>query len=170
MVRHLVRSFGWTGKLGMRDFHLLFCFDVMNRPYTGLIDLLDEKDIDDVQPVGGAYVLGTSDGTMLTYPWGTSPVFYIGQSNNLLNRLITHRNHIRNAIDDFDRNWRPRYQYGAAYGADCVWYSRQGREQPVNIEARLVNSFYYSFGAIPVANSVWPQGIPMQRAGPIPRQ
>ena len=34
-----------------------------------------------------------------------------------------------------------RYQYGAAFGAHCVWYFADD-QVPQNIEVALVNSFY----------------------------
>ena len=60
----------------MRDFHLRFCLD--RGWYNGLADLLETKDdiLLQVPVTGGAYVLGAST-TMLTYPWGNSPIFYI---------------------------------------------------------------------------------------------
>ncbi len=105
-------------------------------------------------------MLGTSDGTMLTYPWGSSPVFYIGKAGNLKRRLSTHRNHICGARENHEEvYWWPRYQYGAAFGARCAYYSRTGPENPQNIEASLIRSFYDVFGAIPTANAAWPKSI-----------
>ena len=142
----------------MRDYHLRFCLKSRGW-YDGLLDLLEDG-IDSVPDTGGAYVLGTSDGTMLKYPWGSSPIFYIGKANNLQRRLNEHRNHIVDAIDDHDViYWWPRYQYGAAFGANCAYYSRHGPQEPQNLEARLVMSFYESFGSIPAANSYWPHII-----------
>ena len=141
----------------MRDFHLRFCLD--RGWYDGLIDLLNEEgDEDQLPETGGAYVLGTS-WTMLTYPWGTSPIFYIGKANNLRNRVVQHKRSILNARDNHDEYFWPRYQYGAAFGAHVAWYSRRGPEDPQNVEAYLIEKFYDSFGAIPTANSNWPSRI-----------
>ena len=67
--------------------------------YDGqLIDLLNEEE-DEAQRLpqtGGAYVLGTS-ATMLTYPWGTSPIFYIGKATNLRVRVTRHKVRIQTA-------------------------------------------------------------------------
>ena len=148
----------------MRDFHLRFCVSESGQGwYTDLFDLLHKKEpspIEAVPSTGGAYVLGTSDGTMLTYPWGTSPIFYIGKATNLRRRLETHKKHIRSAEDDHEETyyWQ-RYQYGAAFGADCAYYSRIGPQNVQNIEARLIERFYRVFGAIPAANSSWPREI-----------
>ena len=148
----------------MRDFHLRFCVNESGKGwYTDLFDLLDPKEpsgIGAVPSTGGAYVLGTHDGTMLIYPWGTSPIFYIGKAINLRRRLETHKKHILNAkVDHEETYWWQRYQYGAAFGADCAYYSRSGPQNVQNIEAQLIESFYWAFGAIPAANSSWPREI-----------
>lgn len=145
----------------MKDFHLRFCVNKKGW-YTGLFDLLEEEEdgVDAVPSTGGAYVLGTSDGTMLTYPWGSSPIFYIGKANDLHRRLSTHRKHICAAMENHDEDyWWQRYQYGAAFGADCAYYSRSGPQNVQNIEAELIESFYETFGSIPAANSSWPGRI-----------
>ena len=109
-------------------------------------------------------MLGTSS-TMLVYPWGTSPIFYIGKANNLRARVIEHGTSIVRAREDHtDRAWWPRYQYGAAFGADVAWYSRRGREKPGNVEALLIEEFYWTFGSIPTANGNWPKRIRLKRA------
>ena len=143
----------------MKDFHLRFCVGSRGW-YTRLFDLLSKEGVDGVPGTGGAYVLGTSDGTMLTYPWGSSPVFYIGKADDLKQRLSTHRKHICAANEDHEAiYWWQRYQYGAAFGAHCAYYSRKGRENVQNIEATLIESFYGVFGSIPAANSSWPRRI-----------
>ncbi len=146
----------------MKDFHLRF-YD--NRWFDGMIDLL-ENDSSIITESSGAYVIGTSDGTMLTYPWGSSPVFYIGKADNLKIRLLDHKKYINGAIEDHEEiNWWPRYQYGAAYGASCVWYSCYGKQQPLNLEADLIQNFYDRYGSIPIANGAWPKGIKKPKSG-----
>ena len=141
----------------MRDFHLRFCLKEQGW-YDGIIDLLGEA-YDELPDTGGAYVLGTSN-TMLVYPWGTSPIFYIGKAKSLRDRLVEHRKHIQGARDDDDEAyWWPRYQYGAAFGTDVAWYSRRGPQDPRNVEALLIERFYETFGAIPTANANWPSRI-----------
>ena len=148
----------------MRDLHLRFCLD--RRRYDGqLIDLLNEEE-DEAQllpKTGGAYVLGTST-TMLTYPWGTSPIFYIGKATNLRVRVTRHKGRIQKARADRGRYWPPKIQYGTAFGAHVAWYSRRGQEDPQNIEAFLTEKFYGAFGAMPIANGVWPRRIRPQRS------
>ena len=138
----------------MKKFHLRFCLE-QHGQHTGLIDLLDDEL--PKTTAGGAYVIGTAD-TMLIYPWGTSPVFYIGQAANLRQRLAGHKTMIQEAQEDYDHWYRPRHQYGAALGAHVAWYSRRGPESPRVIEGRLMDAFYEMFGAIPCANGAWSRG------------
>ena len=148
----------------MRDFHLRFCLE---RGWChGLIDLLnkEEDEARHLPDTGGAYVLGTS-ATMLIYPWGTSPIFYIGKATNLRVRVIQHKADIESARDDHDEYFWPRHQYGAAFGTHVAWYSRFGQEDPQNVEAYLVEKFYDAFGAIPAANSIWPASRRPKRGG-----
>ena len=150
----------------MKDFHLRFFANdnVIRWPNGGPFDLMVEKNVFSVPDTGGAYVLGTSDGTMLTYPWGSSPIFYVGRSTSLRQRLEQHRKYIEEARDDHDEApWWQRYQYGAAFGASCAYYSRHGPEHPQNVEADLINLFYWTFGSIPAANSAWPNRIEPKR-------
>ena len=108
--------------------------------------------IHSVPDSGGAYALGTSDGTMLTHPRGSSPIFYIGKADDLSQRLSRHRNinlKVSDAREGHDRSyWWSRYQIGAAFGADCAYCSRRGPENVQNIESGLVTKFYEVFGSI----------------------
>ena len=147
----------------MEYFHLRFyTVDGYHRWADGLIDLL--RDDENTIPVtGGAYILGTSGETMLTYPWGSSPIFYIGKADNLRSRTSDHKKYIIECRDDHSsRSFWPRYQYGAACGTSCAWYSRTGPQNPKNLEADLVEKFYWAFGSIPIANSSWPKRIEPQ--------
>lgn len=82
-----------------------------------IFDLLG-GDADDIPKEAGAYVLGTADGTMLVYPWGTSPIYYIGkaeESTTLRLRLIRrHRTGTQNAVNNQGEGKWPRLRYGAA--------------------------------------------------------
>ena len=80
----------------MDSFHLRFCLDrVANLTgKSGWYDNADysifnlfSDDPSDIPAKPGVYVFGIADGTMLVYPWGTSPVFYIGRSKNLRGRI-----------------------------------------------------------------------------------
>lgn len=141
----------------MRDFHLRF---YKNRWPDGIQDLLKNNLDDFLYEKPGAYVLGTSDGTMLTYPWGKSPVYYIGKTESLWDRLAEHKKWIKKAIEDHEEDkWEPRYQYGAAFGTTFAWYTIRGTQDSGVLEAELINRFYEMFGSTPVANGSWPSGI-----------
>lgn len=147
----------------MRDFHLRFALQTIanlglgpdasgwfdNDDYA-IVDLAT-GDMSEVPDEPGAYVLGTADGTMLVYPWGSSPVYYIGESRSLAARLSDHSKHTKGTVDDHDAYWRQRYQYAAAFGAHAVWYLA-GKVEPKHIENELMLCFYDAFGAKPVAN------------------
>ena len=100
---------------------------------------------------------------MLTYPWGTSPIFYIGKATNLHRRVIQHSKQIQKARDNHDVYWAPKHQYGGAFGAHVAWNSTKGPQDPQNVEANLIEKFYDAFGAIPTANGTWPGRIRPKR-------
>lgn len=149
----------------MRDFHLRFALDSMramlakkhdgwyHNPGYEMFNLL-EHEPSFLPQKRGAYVLGTADNTLLTYPWGMSPVYYIGKAENLRNRIEDHANRMSAACDDHSASWSPRDQYGAAFGSHCVWY-RTKKEDPHNVEAKLMESFFLYYGALPAANHKW---------------
>ena len=101
----------------MKSFHLAFHESAW--PDTPVIDLINADEAD-LPTDAGAYVLGTADGTMLVYPWATSPIFYIGKARNLRLRLFQHKQNILYAIENHDEYYRPRHQYGAALGAHAA--------------------------------------------------
>lgn len=155
----------------MRDFHLRFALTTianlgLGRDATGWFDNddyamfdLTNGEVSDLPNEPGAYVLGTADGTMLVYPWGLSPVYYIGESGNLAARLSAHRKSTQGAINDHDLTskhdddhwWHNPYTYGAAFGAQAVWYLA-GDMEPKDIERDLFFCFRRAYGALPVAN------------------
>ena len=143
----------------MRDFHLRFFID--KRWPDGIDDLIEDDDtINDIPENGGAYVLGSSDGTMFTYPWGSSPIFYVGQSSNLHKRIRDHKKYILQATEDHaEKYWWPRYQYGASFGTTIAWYTARGTQNPNILEADIITSFYKMYGSIPLANGTWPSGL-----------
>ena len=138
----------------MRDFDLRFS---KWWPDADVTDLL-AAEADDLPEEGGAYVIGTTR-TPLVYPWGTSPVFYIGQSSILRRRLGSHRKWIASGLE-FGRYWQmmePKHSYGVALGADCCWFSASRHDKtPAELEATLILDFYWQYGSIPVANGAWP--------------
>ena len=136
----------------MKLIHLGFAATERSWPQTSVVDLMQADDVETFPAAAGAYVLGSSDGTMLTYPWGNSPVFYVGQSGNLRQRLTVHRDYIRQIARNPWRLTEYRYQYGAAFGASVAMFESK---EPDVLEAQLIQKFYWCFGSIPVANSKW---------------
>ena len=101
-------------------------------------------------------MLGTA-GEMLVYPWASSPIFYIGLATSLRRRLLEHQKYTLGARDNYwDKWWWPRYQYGAAFGAACTWFTSDSMS-PAELEGHIVSQFYKRFGSIPVANTRWPR-------------
>ena len=156
----------------MKDFHLRFCINDMAKLFNkrrpvwfdtndslNTFNLLEDEE-SDIPDEPGAYILGTANDTMLVYPWGTSPIYYIGMASSIRTRLSSHRNFTEKAINDHTEEWwLPQYQYGAAFGTSCVWYLSKEKD-PKNVEAMLIDSFYETYGAIPVANRSWPNHRP----------
>lgn len=141
----------------MRDFHLRFFIE--RRWPDGIEELIEIEDenIPWAPEIAGAYVLGTNKGTMFSYPWGNSPVYYIGQSRDLRKKLVEHRKYILLAKNDRgEQRWWPRYQYGASFGATVAWYTGKGSQFAHMLEYDLVTSFYEMYGSIPLANNRWP--------------
>jgi len=141
----------------MKKFDLRFFIE---RRWPDKFDNLLNIDEDELPTTSGTYVLGSSDGTNFIYPWGSSPIFYIGQSNNLKKRLLTHKKYILAATEDHDElYWWPRYQYGASFGANLACYSVRGQQNPNKLESDLITRFYDTYGSTPVANGAWPSGL-----------
>jgi hypothetical protein len=138
----------------MRGFHLQF---YSLGSYKGVLDLLARGNLDEIPEEPGAFVLGTNDGTKFIYPWGSSPIFYIGQAANLRKRLLLQRNSAAQAAQDWSaKSWWPKYQYSAAFSGDCAWYCARGSQQASAVAANLLMDFREQYGAIPVANAVPP--------------
>ena len=141
----------------MKDFDLRF---VSARWSDADVTDLLTIDMAAIPQTGGVYVLGTT-GTQLVYPWGTSPIYYIGQSSNLRKRLEEHQRYIldgRQFGHYWEKKWWPRYQYAIAFGADCGWFSSANSEMtPEELEASIISEFYWYLGSTPVANGAWPR-------------
>ncbi|GEM_PF-2276973 len=144
----------------MKDFHLRF---FGNRPVPdGIGELLEARDDELLwaPDYPGAYVIGANQGTMFTYPWGQSPVFWIGESRDLRKSFAEYRRHAFSAQSDKgEQTWWPLYQYGASFGATVAWYAVVGAQFPNRIQYDLMNAFYGLYGTIPLGNQNWPSGL-----------
>jgi hypothetical protein len=115
-----------------------------------------------VPTVPGAYVLMAHSEAMFRYPGGQSPVFYIGEGNNLQERLGRHRSGILQVKGDHRHVDRlVARHYGATFGA---WYSFiQLQDVPPasagfgtkQLEDLLLEKFAIVYRSLPVANSGW---------------
>ena len=140
----------------MKVYHLRFALAERGSA-DGQIDLVcaNRDETTQVPDGGGAYVLGTAT-TTLIYPWGDSPVFYIGKAAHLRRRLRTHRANARKAARERDAHWHPRHRYAEAFGAHAAWFHARDGETPEEVETALMQAFYRAVGAIPAANTTWP--------------
>jgi hypothetical protein len=111
---------------------------------------LDEHDIPET---GGAYVLVASE--WFVYPSGKSPVFYVGQSRNLRQRLRMHRRYSIDVRDDQrnrgDLYW-PRYEYAGRFGSRYAFVKTHRGKTPRAVEEELLASFARQYRSFPVAN------------------
>lgn len=140
----------------MNATHLRFACQDPEWGVPEIVDLIASDPEADIPDKPGAYVIGTGDGTTLTYPWGTSPVFYIGSTVSLRGRLgYHHRSGILSVAENPWQVTEYRFQYGVAFGAHVTWFERGGAGEARQHEAWLLQRFYWSFGSIPTANSRW---------------
>ena len=119
------------------------------------VQSLFDLDLKRIPKLPGAYVILAADGTSFVYPVGTSPVFYIGQTDDLQERLCEHRRVISLARDPDRRKplHKRVWEYGAAFGA-CVSYIRTLEEQRAkDLEDRLQALFAKVHRSTPVANN-----------------
>lgn len=139
----------------MRDYNLRFHRDRWPDEVFDL-ELVEEKW--PYRKSHGCYVLGASDGTQFVYPWGTSPVFYIGMSKQIRGRLKAHLRWINRAHTEHQsRHFLPLHQYGASFGATAAVYRKVTNQSIARFESKLMTDFYGIYGAIPVANGAWPK-------------
>jgi hypothetical protein len=92
------------------------------------------------------------------YPKKDSPVFYIGTSKHLRNRLKTHLKLYKEAKADFNKHssWNYcRYNYAVAFDADIFYMRITGRENEKALESKAMEGFYDKYGALPVGNGAF---------------
>lgn len=103
----------------------------------------------------GIYVLLAPEGTEYRYPKATSPIFYIGRSDTLCDRIDTHRKRVQAVVDRRapGLEW-PRYEYAAAHGCRVAAFPADiGTTAGCKLlESDVIALFASVFGAPPVAN------------------
>ena len=111
----------------------------------------------DVPELPGAYVLLTCS-VQFEYPLRSSRVFYIGQSENLRQRLGTHCDAVDRRRQRPERIFRPRYEYAAAFGVKYC-YVESNDTPPADIEINLFVAFAKRYRGYPVANGSIPKEV-----------
>ena len=89
---------------------------------------IEVLDLEKVPEKPGVYIM-LSDRTEYPYPWseelnhGKSQVYYIGQANNLRERLRLHQSACKDVSKqpDMDLGYYSRYHYAISHGCNIVW-------------------------------------------------
>lgn len=113
--------------------------------------------LEDVPNEPGIYIMVAKKGDFV-YPKKKTPVFYIGTSKQLKNRLKRHLGRYKEAKDDFKKHksWNySRYNYAVAFGADIYYMRITGRETSKALESKAMEGFYDKYGALPVGNGAF---------------
>lgn len=117
------------------------------------IELLE---IEDIPEKPGVYIM-SSDRTEYTYPLsesrgkGKSKVYYIGQSQNLRERIGRHKKNLESVISNHEPGtvYWSRYEYGIHHGCNVIWLISKN---PADTERQFLQDFALYYGAKPVAN------------------
>jgi hypothetical protein len=110
-------------------------------------------DNEQVPNAPGAYILLAGCGATFRYPAGESPVFYMGQGGRLRGRLHKHLTEVRQARDARRQClYRPRREYGAAFGAHYSFVLAPPGMLPGKLEDLLMARFARRYRSLPVAN------------------
>ncbi len=112
---------------------------------------IETLDLEVVPEKSGAYVM-LSTRTDYPYPKSNSRVYYIGQDENLRQRLAQHQRWCRAPIDEPpkpDWHYFRRYEYAAYHGCNVVWLVSK---TPQDKERELLWDFADFYGAKPVAS------------------
>ena len=127
------------------------------RPVKNDIDYeipdFDKVDLSAIEERPGAYII-VSQGQHFPYPDGESKIIYIGESNNLKQRLSRHyKNYTEVCEFRLPPQYYPsRYNYMRAFGAKVYCFYAAGTQTSKNLESVLIEAFAKRYGAIPVGN------------------
>lgn len=113
--------------------------------------ILKELKEKDIPSSSGAYIIYADD-KKFSYPKGESSVFYIGMSQNLRQRITTHKKRTRE-VNDQQMDW-PRYEYAATCNARIIWIKTWQGMTPKSLEDHLLAHFAKKYKSFPVANGV----------------
>lgn len=115
-----------------------------------------DDDYESLSEDHGGYVLMAGGRTTWAYPWGRSPVFYIGKAekSTLRDRLWDHWKAAGNAKkSDGDSLWYAVSHYAAEFNPRYVVVPTWQGMTPDSIEKELIGRFVAHYGARPIANS-----------------
>jgi hypothetical protein len=112
-----------------------------------------DREYDNLPTGRGAYIVRASGRTVWPYPWGKSPVFYVGKAANLRDRLWDHWDAARQHKKDYHPGWSPVHIYEAAYASEYYVLPTWQGMTPDALEKELFGRFGRWYGARPVANS-----------------
>lgn len=114
-----------------------------------------DDDYDDLPTGPGGYIIRAEGRTTWAYPWGRSPVFYIGKAgDSLRGRLWEHWDAARRAkAYDEQEYYYPVHSFEASFAASYYPISTWQRMTPDALEQELLARFVRRYGARPVANN-----------------
>ena len=127
------------------------------RPVKNDIDYeipdFNNVDLSAIEERPGAYII-VSQSQYFPYPDGESKIIYIGESNNLKQRLSRHyKNYTEVCEFRLPPQYYPsRYNYMRAFGAKVYCFYAAGTQRSKNLESVLIEAFAKRYGAIPVGN------------------
>ncbi len=135
--------------------YLSFCH---REPDNHIIDLESET-IDSLTSLSGVYII-RSKRKYFPYPFGTSPIIYIGLASNLRRRLKEHRSDIENLRkspkkDRGDLPYYSRFQYFITFGSKVHYFTTRGKQHEKNLENKIMMAFYKRYGALPIGNGAF---------------
>ncbi len=108
---------------------------------------------DDLPQGPGAYIILAAGRTTWPYPWGVSPVFYIGKADVLADRLSDHWTFAMRAREVPAPTYFPVHQYEANFSSRyCTIPTWQGMTAD-SVEEVVIAMFVTHYGTRPVANS-----------------
>lgn len=119
----------------------------------------------------GVYVLLTSEAWPYRYPKGESPIFYIGMSDMLCDRVATHRRRVQAILNGKAQGieW-PRYEYAAAHSCRIAAFPlADGVDIDVgDLEDDVIALFARVYGAPPIANGAASRDKVLRRSAVLP--
>lgn len=127
------------------------------RPVKNDIDYeipdFDKVDLSAIEERPGAYII-VSQGQYFPYPDGESKIMYIGESDNLKQRLSRHYKNYTNVCEFYQppQYYTSKYNYMRAFGAKVYCFYTSGTQTSKNLESILMAAFAKRYGAIPVGN------------------